>query len=220
MITFPKNQIRFFLFKFQYLFTPPQGCVVWSYPFMDFFSIFTRRESYRCGLTFSQSQSDLQECHSTSHLESQESKLLYQKKNTKTSTEPFLPGVTKTRSGERGTRQWTGNAWKIRHGPSPASNFFQRPIFCFAPISFCCCCCCCFSCSLLSFPLVISLDHFIFLALVRWRAFDPGLLIKINHFDLFTFRYVLRVIIWNTSDVVLDEVSVMGEAMSDIYVKG
>ena len=109
-----------------------------------FFSIFTRRESYRCGLTFSQSQSDLQECHSTSHLESQESKLLYQKKNTKTSTEPFLPGVTKTRSGERGTRQWTGNAWKIRHGPSPASNFFQRPIFCFAPISFCCCCCCCF----------------------------------------------------------------------------
>lgn len=32
--------------------------------------------------------------------------------------------------------------------------------------------------------------------------------------------YQLRVIIWNTSDVVLDEVSVMGEAMSDIYVKG
>ena len=130
MTTFPKNQIRFFLFKFQYLFTPPQGCVVWSYPFMDFFSIFTRRESYRCGLTFSQSQSDLQECHSTSHLESQESKLLYQKKNTKISTEPFLPGVTKTRSGERGTRQWTGNAWKIRHGPSPASNFITHFLFC------------------------------------------------------------------------------------------
>ena len=34
------------------------------------------------------------------------------------------------------------------------------------------------------------------------------------------FSYQLRVIIWNTSDVVLDEVSVMGEAMSDIYVKG
>ncbi|XP_073239418.1 myoferlin-like [Porites lutea] len=33
-------------------------------------------------------------------------------------------------------------------------------------------------------------------------------------------EYVLRVIIWNTSDVILDEVSVMGEAMSDIYVKG
>lgn len=33
-------------------------------------------------------------------------------------------------------------------------------------------------------------------------------------------EYTLRVIIWNTSDVILEEVSVMGEAMSDIYVKG
>lgn len=33
-------------------------------------------------------------------------------------------------------------------------------------------------------------------------------------------EYMLRVIIWNTSDVILDEVSVLGEAMSDIYVKG
>ena len=30
----------------------------------------------------------------------------------------------------------------------------------------------------------------------------------------------LRIIIWNTSDVILDEVSISGEAMSDIYVKG
>ena len=37
---------------------------------------------------------------------------------------------------------------------------------------------------------------------------------------LFALRYTLRVIIWNTSDVILEEVSVMGEAMSDIYVKG
>ncbi len=34
-------------------------------------------------------------------------------------------------------------------------------------------------------------------------------------------KFILRVIVWNTSDVVLDEVSVAtGEAMSDIYVKG
>ena len=33
-------------------------------------------------------------------------------------------------------------------------------------------------------------------------------------------RYQLRVVIWNTSDVVLEETNLMGEAMSDIYVKG
>ena len=37
---------------------------------------------------------------------------------------------------------------------------------------------------------------------------------------LVAFRYQLRIIIWNTSDVILDEVSITGEAMSDIYVKG
>ncbi|XP_056658393.1 myoferlin isoform X3 [Monodelphis domestica] len=33
-------------------------------------------------------------------------------------------------------------------------------------------------------------------------------------------RYVLRVIIWNTKDVILDEKSITGEEMTDIYVKG
>ena len=34
-------------------------------------------------------------------------------------------------------------------------------------------------------------------------------------------KYFLRIVVWNTKDVVLDEVSVAtGEAMSDIYVKG
>ncbi|PAA77701.1 hypothetical protein BOX15_Mlig001839g4 [Macrostomum lignano] len=32
--------------------------------------------------------------------------------------------------------------------------------------------------------------------------------------------YELRIIIWNTKDVVLEEISITGEAMSDIYVKG
>ena len=38
-------------------------------------SIVLFRVSFRCGLTFSRKLSDLQECHSTSHLESLESKL-------------------------------------------------------------------------------------------------------------------------------------------------
>ncbi|KAM5141597.1 myoferlin isoform 3-T3 [Mantella aurantiaca] len=33
-------------------------------------------------------------------------------------------------------------------------------------------------------------------------------------------NYILRVIIWNTKDVLLDEKSITGEEMSDIYVKG
>lgn len=34
------------------------------------------------------------------------------------------------------------------------------------------------------------------------------------------FRYFLRAVIWNTTDVTLDETSITGERMSDIYVKG
>ena len=37
---------------------------------------------------------------------------------------------------------------------------------------------------------------------------------------VFIFRFYLRVIIWNTKDVILDEKSITGEEMSDIYVKG
>ena len=34
-------------------------------------------------------------------------------------------------------------------------------------------------------------------------------------------KYVLRVVVYNTKDVALDDISVItGEAMSDIYVKG
>ena len=33
------------------------------------------------------------------------------------------------------------------------------------------------------------------------------------------FRYELRVIVWNTSDVYLEESNLVGEQMSDIYVK-
>lgn len=33
-------------------------------------------------------------------------------------------------------------------------------------------------------------------------------------------RFFLRCIIWNTKDVILDDLSLTGEKMSDIYVKG
>ena len=34
-------------------------------------------------------------------------------------------------------------------------------------------------------------------------------------------KHLLRIVVWNTKDVILDEVSIAtGEAMSDIYVKG
>jgi hypothetical protein len=33
-------------------------------------------------------------------------------------------------------------------------------------------------------------------------------------------EYVMRLIVWNTSDVIMDETNLLGEAMSDIYVKG
>jgi len=34
------------------------------------------------------------------------------------------------------------------------------------------------------------------------------------------FRYILRAVVWNTTDVTLDETSITGEDMSDIYLKG
>ena len=36
----------------------------------------------------------------------------------------------------------------------------------------------------------------------------------------FISRYVLRCVIYNTVDVIMDETSITGEQMSDIYVSG
>lgn len=33
-------------------------------------------------------------------------------------------------------------------------------------------------------------------------------------------RHILRAVIWNTTEVTLDETSITSENMSDIYVKG
>lgn len=44
-------------------------------------------------------------------------------------------------------------------------------------------------------------------------------IIKYWYFIVF-FSYVLRIIIWNIVDVVLDEEFIIGEKMLDIYVKG
>ena len=36
----------------------------------------------------------------------------------------------------------------------------------------------------------------------------------------FLCRYVLRCVVWNTEEVILDESNLFGEEMSDIYVSG
>ncbi|XP_034158677.2 myoferlin [Pangasianodon hypophthalmus] len=47
---------------------------------------------------------------------------------------------------------------------------------------------------------------------------NPGPLIDISPRK--AKKYYLRAVIWNTTDVILDETSITGEKMSDIYVKG
>ena len=98
------------------------------------FSILTRRENYRCGLTFSQSRSDHQECHSTSHLESQESKLLYQKKTRKFPRSLFYQVNENEKWGhvERDSKRKMHEKFGTALGLSVTS----LPIFCFAPFSF------------------------------------------------------------------------------------
>ena len=44
-----------------------------------------------------------------------------------------------------------------------------------------------------------------------------GNCVDLSHF---LCRFFLRCIIWNTKDVILDDLSITGEKMSDIYVKG
>lgn len=48
---------------------------------------------------------------------------------------------------------------------------------------------------------------------VTWDA-------RVNVYHVWMLRYFLRAVIWNTTDVTLDETSITGEQMSDIYVKG
>lgn len=42
----------------------------------------------------------------------------------------------------------------------------------------------------------------------------------INLQPLLPEQYELRVIVWNTSDIILNDTNIFGTAMSDIYVKG
>lgn len=101
---------------------------------MYFFSIFTRRESYRCGLTFSQSQSDLQECHSTSRLESQQSKSLYQKMTRKFPPSLFYQVNENEKWGH--VERDCEREMHEKFGTALALFVTSLPIFCFAPISF------------------------------------------------------------------------------------
>ena len=52
-----------------------------------------------------------------------------------------------------------------------------------------------------------------------YSVFMKSLLIAVSRRFLFLRRKELRVIIWNTTDVLLEEESITGEMMSDIYVK-
>jgi len=56
------------------------------------------------------------------------------------------------------------------------------------------------------------------------RNFDASSLVPLDVTESTPFlkivRYILRAVIWNTTDVTLDETSITGEHMSDIYVKG
>jgi len=52
------------------------------------------------------------------------------------------------------------------------------------------------------------------------RCYDFLLLFPLLIIHDVELRYELRIIIWNTSDVILEETSITGEKMSDIYVKG
>lgn len=52
------------------------------------------------------------------------------------------------------------------------------------------------------------------LLVIRWRR------VLVYRHRVSMFRHFLRVVVWNTTEVTLDETSITGENMSDIYVKG
>lgn len=56
--------------------------------------------------------------------------------------------------------------------------------------------------------------------IIYWMS--KAFLKSLRQLMLFYFiRFELRVVIWNTEDVLMDEVNIVtGEACSDIYVKG
>ena len=60
---------------------------------------------------------------------------------------------------------------------------------------------------------------FLYLKLVDSCSVDWPILFLFLSRIAFNVRYELRVVIWNTADVVLEETSVTGDQMSDIYVK-
>lgn len=64
-----------------------------------------------------------------------------------------------------------------------------------------------------------------YLGLPNSKYMQQYSVLNIQHTPLLTLayvcnRYVLRCVIWNTVDVILDEESITGEKMSDIYVVG
>lgn len=45
------------------------------------------------------------------------------------------------------------------------------------------------------------------------------IVVQVSCFIISCIRYELRVVIWSTTDVILQEQSILGEKMSDIFVK-
>lgn len=74
-------------------------------------------------------------------------------------------------------------------------------------------------------PGFLPLRHHSCVNLTKYPVF--GFLVKDRHtrggnpcgFESFSLQVFLRCIIWNTKDVILDDLSITGEKMSDIYVK-
>ena len=60
---------------------------------------------------------------------------------------------------------------------------------------------------------------YLFNTINQWRKVNNKRLVSTLRYACY-FRQELRVIIWNTTEVVLEEESITGEKMSDIYVKG
>ena len=103
-------------------------------------------------------------------------------------------------------------------------NLFFICLFCF--VSFCCCFCLCMCVSLSFFCLLPFLSFFVHLchSLVGFRLCLFVVCLLCSPWppaSWLLFSYELRVIIWNTEDVVLEDDAFMtGEKMSDIYVRG
>ena len=60
---------------------------------------------------------------------------------------------------------------------------------------------------------------FLFSFLMMFVDLKLIFVVQVSYFNISCIRYELRVVIWSTTDVILQEQSILGEKMSDIFVK-